>query len=255
MKALRTAAGFALVIMVAACGGTDEGADGPSMPDVVGQQLDVALGGIEEAGFEEDVDIVGGGTFGVIDESNWTVCEQSPAAGRPIAATPELTVDRSCDEDAPSSSAPTSEPAPSMAPAPSAPPTTAAEEVLTAANNPDFAAILADPNNCSDAIESFAATYAGRTIEFDGNVADIALEGDYDTRYRWLIYPGNYSETSASGPSFQFRDIGIGDLSIAGPELPDSVSAGLNIRVVARIQSYEAMSCLFLIEPISIAPR
>jgi hypothetical protein len=33
------------------------------MPDVVGQRLDHALDAIKDAGFDDDVDIIGGGTF------------------------------------------------------------------------------------------------------------------------------------------------------------------------------------------------
>ena len=69
------------------------------MPDVVGKRLDVALSDVERAGFSDEVEVLGGGFFGVVDESNWKVCEQSPAAGELVSA-PRLTVDRTCDDDA-----------------------------------------------------------------------------------------------------------------------------------------------------------
>lgn len=250
MKALRVAAGVALVLVVAACGGTDDGAaEGPSMPDVVGEQLDVALSDIEGAGFEEEVDIAGGGTFGVIDESNWTVCEQSPAAGRSITAAPELTVDRSCEEDVPETSTPTTESAP---PTTAAPTTAVPEEALTTTNSPELAAILAGQNDCTDEIEAFASTNEGRTIEFDGNVAYVA-PGDGDTLYRVLIYAGDYSETSAAGPAFQFQNVGNADLPTIGSDL--SAAAGMNVRVVGRVQDFDRGSCLFPLEPVSLSPR
>lgn len=65
------------------------------MPDVVGLQLDVAKSDIERAGFDGDVEIVGGGLFGVVDDSNWVVCEQGPAAGESLAE-PRLIVEREC---------------------------------------------------------------------------------------------------------------------------------------------------------------
>lgn len=65
------------------------------MPDVKGEKLDVALSDIKHAGFQDKVDIAGGGTFGVVVKSNWTVCDQLPAAGQTIKA-PRLTVDRDC---------------------------------------------------------------------------------------------------------------------------------------------------------------
>lgn len=83
-----------LVLGLAACGGSDEPA--AVMPEVTGLQLDVALSDIERAGFSDDVEVLGGGVFGVVDESNWVVCEQEPSAGQTLTAAPRLTVDRSC---------------------------------------------------------------------------------------------------------------------------------------------------------------
>lgn len=93
--AVRVAVGFA--VLVAAGCASGESAPDAVMPAVVGEQLDVALSDIERAGFDDDVEVVGGGTFGVVVESNWQVCEQTPAAGEALTA-PRLTVDRSCDE-------------------------------------------------------------------------------------------------------------------------------------------------------------
>ncbi len=71
------------------------------MPDVATRQLDIALSDIERAGFEDEVEVVGGGTFGVVDESAWTVCAQEPAAGSTIDSAPRLIVDRTCDDEKP----------------------------------------------------------------------------------------------------------------------------------------------------------
>jgi hypothetical protein len=49
------------------------------VPDVVGQRLDIAKRQLQARRFEVDVD--GGGVFGVIRERNWRVTEQHPAAG------------------------------------------------------------------------------------------------------------------------------------------------------------------------------
>lgn len=66
------------------------------MPDVVGDRLDVAKSDLSAAGVSEgDVEVVGGGMFGVVDESNWTVCEQSPSAGS-AASDVRVVVDREC---------------------------------------------------------------------------------------------------------------------------------------------------------------
>ena len=50
-----------------------------AVPDLVGQRLDVAKDRISRAGF--DADVKGGGTFGIIVDSNWQVVEQDPGPG------------------------------------------------------------------------------------------------------------------------------------------------------------------------------
>lgn len=70
------------------------------MPDVVGSTLEEAKSDIERAGFQSDVEVLGGGVFGILDDSAWVVCEQMPEAGDAISGEPRLTVDRSCGGDA-----------------------------------------------------------------------------------------------------------------------------------------------------------
>lgn len=99
MNARRLAVGFVLLLGLSGCGGPDQTTT--VMPDVEGRRLDVALSDIKRAGFDDKVEVVGGGTFGVIDESNWKVCDQLPAAGQVVTEAPRLTVERSCDETSP----------------------------------------------------------------------------------------------------------------------------------------------------------
>jgi hypothetical protein len=87
------------------------------MPDVVGKKLDAAKADIKSAGVEGDVDVEGGGVFGVIQESNWLVCAQSPDAGAATTGTPTLTVDRECGVT--SSPTPSSDPSQGNAATPS----------------------------------------------------------------------------------------------------------------------------------------
>jgi hypothetical protein len=67
-----------------------------SMPDEVGQRLDVAKDDIRGSGLR--VRVLGGGTFGIVVESNWTVCETRPGAGAQVAKHSRVTliVDREC---------------------------------------------------------------------------------------------------------------------------------------------------------------
>jgi hypothetical protein len=85
-----------LLLAVAACSESET----TTMPDLVGKRLDVALSDVERAGFDDEVEVIGGGMFDVVDESNWTVCTQEPASGSPLSAPPRVTVERSCDGDA-----------------------------------------------------------------------------------------------------------------------------------------------------------
>lgn len=87
-----------LVFGLAGCGSDADGTD-TVMPDVTGKSLDAAKSDVERAGFTDDVEVLGGGLFGVVEDSNWEVCEQSPAAGELVKDAPRLTVDRSCGED------------------------------------------------------------------------------------------------------------------------------------------------------------
>ncbi|MCW3038736.1 MAG: domain containing protein [Solirubrobacterales bacterium] len=50
-----------------------------AVPPLVGERLDTAKERLAEAQF--DVHVQGGGTFGVIIDSNWEVVDQEPAAG------------------------------------------------------------------------------------------------------------------------------------------------------------------------------
>lgn len=98
MRSLRGAAVAVMLVIsaaaVSACGGGSS--PSASMPSVTGERLDLAYSDLSAAGVgHDDVEIVGGGTFGVLDESNWIVCEQRPSAGA-AAVSVRLVVDRSC---------------------------------------------------------------------------------------------------------------------------------------------------------------
>lgn len=254
----RLAVAVVLVLGLLGCGSDRESV----MPDVVGQRLDVALSDIKDAGFKKEVEVVGGGVLGIIDESNWQVCDQKPAVGQAVA-TPWLAVERSCSDDAPepatspteTEAAPTEQPAQEPTQAPeeaepnSAPTVSEAEELLTVENNEDLAALLAIEDY--EVSEAFAAKYAGKTIKFDGNIAYMAPHGDYDTRYDLLITAGDYSETSQTGPSFKFRDVNVGDLNLTGSNNSDSIGMRDNLRVTALVKEFNPNTGLFFLEPVS----
>jgi len=253
MRALRLAVALAILLGVTGCGSDTNAV----MPDVTGKKLDAAKSAIENAGYEDDVKVEGGGVFGVINESNWEVCTQSPAAGQTVSDAPRLTVDRSCDNDGEQSktsessktSSDTSESDTAESSAP------AAERVLTADNSKEFAALLKVPDNCDETIEPFAAKYAGRTIQFDGSIANMANHGDYHTRYDILAAPGNKGPESAVGPSFQFEDVNVYDLNVNGSHDPTFVREGDRFRFVAKVGEFNPNGCLLLLEPVSTRAR
>lgn len=130
------------------------------------------------------------------------------------------------------------------------------DTVLTVLNNPDLAALLALGDNCADSVATFARKYEGRTISFDGNIADMAPHGSYATRFDFLIYPGDYSEVTARGPSFQFRDKNVvHDLHLTGDNIPDTIGRGQNLHVTAELGEYNPETCLYQLTPVETRIR
>ena len=80
-----------LLLAGAACGSTRA----RPVPDVTGEQLGSAEDTLDAAGLRYKA--VGGGTFGIVVRSRWTVCRQSPAP-KTRAKSVTLFVARSCDE-------------------------------------------------------------------------------------------------------------------------------------------------------------
>lgn len=259
MKALRIAVGVVLVLGFTGCGADQKSTTTTNivMPNVTGAQLDVALSDISRAGFDGDPEVLGGGTFGVVNESNWTVCDQLPAAGEAITATPRLTVDRSCpDEPSPPASTPTTirstTQTTTRVTTPVTTSTTVSTEVLNVQNSADLVALLAETDPGSASVAGFASKYQGRTIEFDGNIASVIPAG---SRYFILIYAGNYSTTSVIGPSFQFKEVDTSDLHMSGPNTPYPIVAGTNLHIVAKVLGYNSTQQLLFLEPVSTTPR
>jgi hypothetical protein len=217
---------------------------------VTGKKVDVAQGAIKDAGFEDEVKVDGGGVFGVIDESNWEVCDQSPVAGEAVSDAPRLTVDRSCDDAEPSET-----PSETLEPDATESSEPDGEQVLTADKSGEFAALLAVSDGCDETIAPFVAKYGGRTIEFDGSIANMANHGDYDTRYDILVYPGNKGPESTVGPAFKFEDVNVPDLNLTGAKIPDSVGEGDRFRFVAQVVKYNPKQCLLFLAPVSTRVR
>ena len=66
MRTLRLLAAIFITLGLTACGA----AKATVMPEAVGKQLDVAKSDIKRAGFTGEVEVLGGGIFGIVEESN-----------------------------------------------------------------------------------------------------------------------------------------------------------------------------------------
>jgi hypothetical protein len=105
MGARRTALAVFCTVALTGCGGGDGPPPLPPgatpMPEVEGLRLDVAKSDLAKVGLVEGrVEVVGGGVLGVVNESNWVVCDQQPAKGEAVGAVARLSVDREgrCDK-------------------------------------------------------------------------------------------------------------------------------------------------------------
>ena len=129
------------------------------------------------------------------------------------------------------------------------------DNFLTVENCEDLVYLLALKDPLDPSVAEFVNNYKGQVLEFDACIAYLNNHGDYKTRYDILIYAGDYSETSASGPSFQFEDVGVYDLGLSGLDLPSFVSIGNNVHIVAKVMEFNPNSGLFELDPISIEDR
>lgn len=125
------------------------------------------------------------------------------------------------------------------------------EQVLTADTSPGFAALLRVPDGCDGTIAPFMSKYSGRTVEFDGSIADMANHGKYDTRFDILVAPGSKGPQSTIGPNFEFEDVNVLDLKLTGASVPDVVAKGDRFRFVATLAEYNPTQCLLSLEPVS----
>lgn len=84
-----------LLVFAAGCASSDHGTTA-RVPNVTMEPLNAAEDELDTRGLAYDV--VGGGLFGVIVRSHWTVCKQAPAGGRRSAHV-TLYVARNCGEE------------------------------------------------------------------------------------------------------------------------------------------------------------
>jgi hypothetical protein len=149
--------------------------------------------------------------------------------------------------------APVASDEPSAAPTPTVVESPAAK-VITSKNNPEFAALL-KADSCDDTNVHFATKYAGRTIAFNGSIVHMAPHGDYDTRYDFLLGPGDKGPKTTDGPAFHYEDVNVLDLNLTGKKIPATVGQGDKFRFVAEVREFNTIQCSFYLDPVSTEVR
>jgi hypothetical protein len=142
---------------------------------------------------------------------------------------------------------------PSATPTPAAT-ESAATEMITPQNNPEFAALL-KADSCDDANLNFATRHKGETVAFNGSIVDVAHHGDYDTRYDFLLGPGDKGPNTTVGPAFKYEDVNLSELKLTGKKIPATVDTGDKFRFVAEVGEFNANQCLFFLDPVSTEVR
>ncbi|MFH9174370.1 DUF4839 domain-containing protein [Streptomyces albogriseolus] len=138
----------------------------------------------------------------------------------------------------------------SAAPTPTAALPTATE-VITPQNNPDFAALLKG-DTCDDTNLDFATTHKGQRVAFNGSIVHVAR---YSTGYDFLLGPGDKGPRTTVGPGFKYEDVTISDLKLTGTDVPATVDVGDKFRFIAEVGEFNAVQCIFRLDPIETETR
>ena len=197
---------------------------------------DLIIGFLTEDGEVEEVSIGGNTTFSTSDAF---------AADVPVVVS---------FHTFPKQDSEVADPSSSVADGPSNSPA-ANTQNITVDNNEEFHALIESPEPDNATIEQFVSKYKGRTIEFDGNVANVIPYKSYKTRFDFLIYPGDYNPNSTHGPNFKFADVAYHDLNLTGNNIPDSIGTGQNLHIVAEILEYNSAQEVLFLEPVTTSAR
>lgn len=132
------------------------------------------------------------------------------------------------------------------------------DAILTAENCEALRQVLENKKDIDKMYAEFSEEYRGRTIQFNGYIANIANYSDqspftgkttvYNSRYNILVYVGDYDPNHAFGPQFQFKDIG-------STSLPEPTKVGQNYVITARVGVYNENSGLWGLLYDSMEPR
>jgi hypothetical protein len=137
-------------------------------------------------------------------------------------------------------------------PSPTPTPSEETDQVITAENNKELAALLVATDYCDPSMAQFAAKYEGQKIEFDGSIVNMQHHEKYDTRYDILLGPGNAGPKTTLGPAFKYDNVNMFDLKFTGKSVPSYVAEGEKFRFTAEVGEYNPnQGCLFFLTPVS----
>lgn len=124
---------------------------------------------------------------------------------------------------------------------------------LTVENCEEMADIFSNKEEFRPEYKTFAALHAGDEMEFDAFIADVQNHGDYTTRWDFLLMYGDYVDenTIGNGPYLQFQDVGRLELGYDG----DGLHAGMNVHVIAKVQSYDENRGILVLTPVEVSDR
>lgn len=132
----------------------------------------------------------------------------------------------------------------------------ALQEILTVENCAELAEIMKLKDPADPKIKEFAKNFAGKTISFDGSIADVSKHGDDTNRYDIVIYSGDYSGEACNGPKFKFLNIRERDLGIRDSfPLSYIIRKSSNVRITGRVKEYISPIQLILLDPILVERR
>ena len=121
---------------------------------------------------------------------------------------------------------------------------------ITVENNSEFQVLLQSEDQST--IEDFIKKYKGQTIEFDGNIAQLAK---VKSKYDILIHSWDYHPDEATGPNFKFVEISLISNPIFKSFNGENIKVGQNVHIKAKVGGYNEKQDLVFLSPIEVSPR
>ncbi|MFH8429017.1 DUF4839 domain-containing protein [Streptomyces sp. NPDC018056] len=97
--------------------------------------------------------------------------------------------------------------------------------------------------------------YETRGSSFDGSIRHMAAHADDQTRYDFLLDPGDKEPQTTDGPNFKYEDVNTGNLRLTGREVPAAIAVGDKFRFIAEVIEFNTAQCLFRLAPVSTETR